>query len=124
MRLINTAIAFILLPAIALAAPEPAELTAIRIKENTPMYGPLGELGPYQMMPKTVQDAGGYDLTAAIRHLERTKVGLVRNGIEPTIYNIALVWNCGLKRVVNGDIPASTKKYAEDVDKLYRNLNK
>lgn len=100
----------------------PRMLEAIRIKENSTTMGKAGELGPYQMMPKTVRDAGGHDYRAAARHLSWLERNLKRAGVEPNPFNLALCWNAGLDRATSGGAKVMSYRYATDVDQLYRLL--
>ncbi len=54
----------------------------------------------------------------AVRHYEWIRRGLVRNGCDPTAYNIALAWNGGLTAVVNGRAPAGAREYAARVQNI------
>jgi hypothetical protein len=58
----------------------------------------------------------------AVQHYEWLKRGLESNGIDATPYNIALAWNAGLDRVVNGRAPASAQEYASQVSNMVQNL--
>jgi hypothetical protein len=58
----------------------------------------------------------------AVRHYEWLKRGLESNGIDATPYNIALAWNAGLDRVVNGRAPASAQEYASQVSNMVQSL--
>ena len=99
---------------------------------NSTRVGPRGELGPYQFRPSTwrmhtkkpfalaVERQAADDV--AVRHYEWLKRGLESNGIEATPYNIALAWNAGLDRVVNGRAPAAAYEYASQVNNLVAHL--
>jgi len=99
---------------------------------NSTRVGPRGELGPYQFRPSTwrmhtkkpfalaVERQAADDV--AVRHYEWLKRGLEGNGIEATPYNIALAWNAGLDRVVNGRAPAAAYEYASQVNNLVAHL--
>lgn len=99
---------------------------------NSTRVGPRGELGPYQFRPSTwrmhtnkpfalaVERQAADEV--AVRHYEWLKRGLKSNGIDATPYNIALAWNAGLDRVVNGRAPASAQEYASQVSNLVENL--
>lgn len=116
----------------AFAASERAEtLRAINWVENPTNHarrGSKGELGPYQFMPNTwrLHTKKSFHLAVvrdhadevAIRHYEWIKQGLVSAGIDPSIYNIAMAWNCGLGAVKNGRVPMVTYHYAERVQNL------
>jgi hypothetical protein len=99
---------------------------------NSTKVGPRGELGPYQFRPATwrmhtkkpfalaVERQAADDV--AVRHYEWLKRGLESNGIDATPYNIALAWNAGLDRVVNGRAPAAAYEYASQVNNLVADL--
>jgi hypothetical protein len=99
---------------------------------NSTRVGPRGELGPYQFRPSTwrmhtrkpfalaVQRQTADEV--AVQHYEWLKRGLESNGIDATPYNIALAWNAGLDRVVNGRAPASAQEYASQVSNMVQNL--
>lgn len=58
----------------------------------------------------------------AIRHYEWLRRGLMRNGFNPTPYNIALAWNGGLSATVRGRVPAAAHDYAERVNNLAQEI--
>lgn len=106
-------------------------LEAIRAVENphnTSRPGKYGELGPYQFRASTwkmhtkvaFRNALNQEIAeeVAIRHYEWIKRGLIRNGFEPSSYNIALAWNNGLSAVVRGRTSAAARDYAERVSNL------
>jgi len=51
----------------------------------------------------------------AAQHYDWLYDGLIRNGRQPTPYLIAAAWNAGLGRVVNGQLPRSSRDYASRV---------
>ncbi|MBE2216471.1 MAG: lytic transglycosylase domain-containing protein [Opitutaceae bacterium] len=51
----------------------------------------------------------------AARHYDWLYDGLLRNGRQPTPYLMAAAWNAGLGRVVNGQLPRSSRDYATRV---------
>ena len=95
---------------------------------NSLRTGPRGELGPYQFRPATwrmytdkpfalaVEREAADEV--AVQHYEWIRRGLLRAGIAPTPYRIALVWNAGFDQVVNDRAPASAYAYAEQVANL------
>ena len=99
---------------------------------NSTRVGPRGELGPYQFRPSTwrmhtrkpfalaVQRQAADEV--AVQHYEWLRRGLESNGIDATPYNIALAWNAGLDRVVNGRAPVTAQEYASQVSHLVENL--
>jgi hypothetical protein len=99
-----------------------ALLEAIRLRENSHTRGAAGELGPYQMVPKTVRDAGGYDRAAATRHLMWIERQLARKRVAVSAFNIALCWNAGLERATSGRAKESSYWYATDVERIYHSL--
>jgi hypothetical protein len=58
----------------------------------------------------------------AVKHYEWIKRGLTVAGIDPSPFNIALAWNCGLGAVVSGRVPTVTYRYAEQVNNLVESL--
>ena len=135
--LAGAALAFVVLSLSPVRASERWEtLEAIHWIENphdTSRPGPMGELGAYQFrqatwrMYTTMPFARAVDRRAsddvAIRHYEWLKLGLVRNGLEPTPYNIALAWNGGLAATVRGSVRAATRDYAERVTNVALELH-
>ncbi len=57
-----------------------------------------------------------YDVAA--RHYGWLHDGLIRNGRTPTPYLMAAAWNAGLGRVVNGQLPRSSRDYATRVTNI------
>ncbi|HWL16959.1 MAG TPA: hypothetical protein VNR00_15230 [Opitutus sp.] len=119
-------------PVIA-ATPRQDVLEAIQAVENptnTDRPGPRGELGPYQFRVSTwrmhstspfrhaLETDAAHDV--AVRHYEWIRRGLIRNGLEPSCYNIALAWNSGLSAVVRGRAPAVARDYAQRVTNLVK----
>jgi len=51
----------------------------------------------------------------AAQHYDWLHRGLLRNGRQPTPYLMAAAWNAGLGRVVNGQVPRSSRDYATRV---------
>lgn len=115
-----------------LAASEAAEtLRAINWVENPTNHtrrGSRGELGPYQFLPQTWRfhtrkpfslavDRANAD-AVALKHYEWIRDGLVSAGIDPSPFNIALAWNCGLGAVTSGRVPSVSYSYAERVQNL------
>jgi hypothetical protein len=103
-------------------------LRAINLVENprnSPRPGSHGELGPYQFKratwhqhtrkPFSLAVERAHADEVAVLHYEWLRRGLIRNGIEPSAYNISLAWNAGLSAVVNNRVPARTHRYAEQV---------
>jgi hypothetical protein len=100
---------------------------------NSVQPGPRGELGAYQFRETTwrqyttlpfaraverpVSDA------VAVKHYEWLKRCLVRNGVEPTPYNIAVAWNAGIAAAVRGSVQGSTRDYAERVTNIAQSLH-
>lgn len=126
-----------LLPAASQGAERWKVLKAINWVENPTnhtKYGPKGELGPYQFRASTWKDYSKLPFSyavkrehadeVAVRHYEWIKQGLINAGIDPSPYNIALVWNSGLGAVTSGRIPKSTYRYAEQVHNLVEVLQR
>lgn len=119
------------LPALAVAAERTQVLRAINQVENPhnrTQPGPRGELGAYQFRRSTwfmhsqepfsrANDRAAADEVAA-KHYEWIKRGLVKAGMEPSAFNIALAWNGGLQSVTSHRIPASSRRYATRVANL------
>ncbi len=106
-------------------------LKAIHAVENphdSHLPGRYGELGAYQFKRSTWRMYTGVPFqnaldrvasdTVAIRHYEWIKRGLIRNGLAPTPYNIALAWNGGLYATIRGRTSAGTRNYAGRVSNL------
>ena len=111
-------------------------LQAIHWVENpndSPKPGRCGELGAYQfraatwrmhtMRPFADAVTRAHSDEVAVRHYEWLRCGLERAGVAPTPYNIAMAWNAGLRAVVRGKVPNSTRYYAERVDNLAGELH-
>jgi hypothetical protein len=110
-------------------------LEAIHCVENprnrqTP--GPCGELGAYQFRADTWRmytrrpfsealDRRRSD-EVAVRHYDWLKASLERNGLEASVYNIALAWNAGIGAVVNGRAPSVSHEYATRVQNIAAEL--
>lgn len=106
-------------------------LRAINWVENPTNHtrpGSRGELGPYQFMRQTwrlhtrtpfsqavVREHAD---AVAVRHYEWIVDGLREAGIDPSPFNIALAWNCGLGAVRSGRVPMVSYAYAERVQNL------
>ncbi len=128
-------IALCLLASVASAADRWQTLQAIHWVENpnnSTRLGAHGELGPYQFRQATwkMHTKQPFHLAnnravadqVAVAHYEWIKAGLIRNGIEPTSYSIAMAWNAGLSAVINGRAPARTRDYASRVNNLVMDL--
>jgi hypothetical protein len=124
-------------PATARATERWETLQAIHMVENptdSPRFGPHGELGPYQFRRSTWKmyskksfhsalDREESD-RVAVKHYEWIREGLIRNGIEPSAYHIALAWNAGLQASINGHIGAASRSYAERVSTIAGDLSR
>lgn len=123
------------LASVASASDRWETLQAIHWVENpteSTRPGPRGELGAYQfrratwhMYTKEPFHLANHRATAdkiAVEHYEWLRQGLIRNGISPSPYNIALAWNAGLTAVVKGRIPSATRSYASRVSNLVVDL--
>lgn len=90
--------------------------------------GRYGELGPYQFRPATwrMHTKKPFSLAAnqvaadeiAVKHYEWIKRTLEQAGVDPTTFNIALAWNCGVEAVVDGRVPEASYAYAGRVTNL------
>lgn len=110
------------------AADQWETLQAIHLIENphnSARPGAHGELGAYQFRPTTwrmhsrqpfrqalVRDHAD---RVAVAHYEWIVQQLRRNGLKPTTYNIALVWNAGIGAVTSGRAPRASHHYAQRV---------
>ena len=100
---------------------------------NSSKPGKFGELGAYQFRWETWRKYTSRPFTdaldraksdeIAVQHYEWIKAGLARNGIEPSVYNIAMAWNAGMTAVINGRVPAVSRNYAERVNNLAEDLH-
>ena len=115
---------FLLLATSLFALDEPAMLQAIAIKEGATesTIGRAHERGIYQMVPKTVQDAGGHDIMAAWRHLDWLSAQLKRKGVPVTPFHIGLAWNAGFTRATTGRAKVASYEYAICVENLYNDI--
>lgn len=98
---------------------------AIAAAENTPTgHGRLGEQTPLQFHPQTIEQyMPGFhgELTPAQgrelgrKHLTWLRFELARSGVDPSPFNLALAWNCGLDRTLRGRAPEASFAYARKV---------
>jgi hypothetical protein len=96
-------------------------LAAIAERENAQgRIGRAGELGDYQLHPLTIQDRGGWGNDHARSHLRWLKAGLLRAGVDLLPFNLALAWNAGLTRVLQGRALERHYAYACAVVALYQ----
>jgi len=95
---------------------------------NQTHVGRFGELGPYQFRPATWRmhtnmpfgravDRASAD-QVAVRHYEWIRRTFERAGVEPSAFNIAMAWNCGVDAVLAGRAPSASYNYAERVTNL------
>ena len=129
MLLLLTALALGLPP---LAAAERTQvLLAIHQVENPANLtrpGPRGELGAYQFRrgtwrmhsqePFSRANERAVADEVAVKHYEWIKRGLIRAGMEPNAFNIALAWNSGLQAVTSHRAPRASHRYAQRVANL------
>ena len=95
---------------------------------NQTGVGRFGELGPYQFRPATwrmhtdkpfrmaVLRATADEI--AVKHYEWIKRTLEQRGVQPSVFNIAMAWNCGVDAVLTGRAPTVSYNYAERVTNL------
>jgi len=95
---------------------------------NQTRVGRFGELGPYQFRLATwkmhtdkpfrmaVDRAAADEI--AVRHYEWIKRAFEQAGVEPSAFNIAMAWNCGVEAVLAGRAPTVSYGYAERVSNL------
>jgi hypothetical protein len=114
-----------------------ATLEAIHQIENpsdSPKPGIFGELGAYQFCEQTWKmhtevpfsralDRRSSDVVA-VKHYDWIKDELEKRGIPATAYNIALVWNAGIRAVLDGNPPASSLDYAARAANLAAELGR
>ncbi|MBI2497279.1 MAG: hypothetical protein HYV75_04935 [Opitutae bacterium] len=99
---------------------------------NQTGVGRYGELGPYQFRPGTwrMHTDKPFHLAVkrevadevAVKHYEWIKRTLKQHGVEASVFNIAMAWNCGVEAVLNGRAPTVTYHYAERVTNLVDTL--
>lgn len=124
-------------PARALALPRAVTLEAIHQIENPQNVsrpGPRGELGAYQFRAMTWAQHSRRPFADALnrrwsdevaaRHYDWLCERLVRNGLEPSVYNVALAWNAGLSAAVRGRAPRCSHEYALRVGNVAHDLHK
>ena len=121
--------------AVAGAADRWETLRAINWVENPTNQthvGRFGELGPYQFRPATWRmhtdkpfrlaiDRSAAD-EVAVKHYEWIKRTFEQAGVEPSVFNIAMAWNCGVEAVLSGRAPTVSYNYAERVANLVQTL--
>jgi hypothetical protein len=113
-------------------------LEAIHQKENpenvrTP--GAHGELGPFQitldvwrqhtLLPFTAQYACDDDVaqSVALKHIRWIENLLVKHGVAPSVFNIALAWNGGINDAyAPAHVSAAVFEYAQAVENLYKGI--
>jgi hypothetical protein len=112
--------------------PVPSDfLHAIRLVESGDRYdtpaGKGGELGPYQFRFPVWRSYTSAPFSractpladdVAARHYRWIGRRLRANGLAATPWNIAAVWNSGLRSVLSGRIPPATRDYASRVVNL------
>jgi hypothetical protein len=86
--------------------------------------GPAGETGRWQLTPAVRHDRGQElrahgipvtDETIARAQVRWLEAELVKAGVDPLPFNIALAWNCGLDRTVSGRAPVASYDFAARV---------
>ena len=95
---------------------------------NQTQVGRFGELGPYQFRPATwrmhtqkpFRHANQRDVAdeIAVKHYEWIRRTFEQAGVAPTVFNIAMAWNCGAEAVITGRAPMVSHNYAERVSNL------
>jgi hypothetical protein len=101
---------------------------------NQTRAGRYGELGPYQFRPTTwrmhtdkpfrlaVERVAADEI--AVKHYEWIKRSFEQAGVEPSIFNIAMAWNCGVDAVLSGRAPTVSYSYAERVSNLVEDFKR
>jgi hypothetical protein len=120
----------------ASALPRLIALEAIHQIENPrdlKRPGPFGELGAYQFRAKTWAQYSRRPFTdaldrrcsdgVAVQHYNWLCDGLVKNGLEASVYNVALAWNAGLYATVRGRAPRRSHDYAVRVGNIAADLH-
>lgn len=99
---------------------------------NQTHVGRFGELGPYQFRPATwrmhtdkpfrlaIERSVADEI--AVKHYEWIKRTFEQAGVEPSVFNIAMAWNCGVDAVLSGRAPGVSYNYAERVANLVQTL--
>jgi len=95
---------------------------------NHARYGAKGELGPYQFRSGTWRMHTKRPFTqaaqreaadeVAVAHYEWIRERLAEAGVEASVFNIAMAWNCGGSAVIRGRAPVVSFRYAEQVVNL------
>ncbi len=95
---------------------------------NLTSVGRRGELGPYQFRPATwrMHTAKPFEMAkdhktatdVALLHSMWIRRGLVKAGMEPTVYNVALAWNAGLEATIKGKATRVSHQYAQRAQNL------
>ena len=118
------------------ALPRSITLEAIHQIENPRNLkrpGPCGELGAYQFRAETwaqhtqrpfadALDRGCSD-HVAVKHYNWICERLVKNGLEASVYNVALAWNAGLNATIRGRAPRRSHDYAMRVGHIASDLH-
>lgn len=99
---------------------------------NQTQVGRFGELGPYQFRPATwrmhtqkpFRQAIQREVAdeVAVKHYEWIKRTFEQAGVDATVFNIAMAWNCGTEAVISGRVPTVSYHYAERVANLVETL--
>ena len=114
-----------------------ATLEAIHMLENprdSEAPGTFGELGAYQFREQTWKmhtqapfsralDRRSSD-AVAVKHYDWIKAELERRGLLASPYRIALVWNGGIRAVLDRNPPASVADYALRASNIAEELEK
>jgi hypothetical protein len=118
-------VSLVTLPVVARASDDREFFYGIAVVENTPRgRGAAGEQTPLQLHPLTIeQHAPGFRgeldpiqaMRIARRHLAWLRAQLVRRGVDPSPFNLALCWNAGLSKTLSGRAPVSSYDYARRV---------
>jgi hypothetical protein len=64
-----------------------------------------------------------YSDHVAVQHYNWLCERLVKNGLEPSVYNVALAWNAGLYATVRGRAPRRSHDYAMRVGNIASDLH-
>lgn len=81
---------------------------------GVPRLGKAGETGLHQLGKDARRDHGD-----AATHLAWLRRELRRAGAADNAFNLALCWNAGLTRVLQGRAPMASYDYARRVENLY-----
>lgn len=105
-------------------------LHAVENPRDTHKPGAHGELGrlqitrdtwrEYTTLPYDDEHVWAEEYGVALRHIAWMEGALKANGLEVTVFNVALMWNAGHGLVIRRVLPPSSLDFAKRVDNLVR----